>query len=117
MPWDDIGNGCHVTLLERNVGICLPSISFGSHSVGEDHSEIGRDHSISTVVAKMSLVTRPTGVEHGATLGKTASAGQVERIPSESTGAPASCLETIAKGVRSAGLSKDVAERVARGKL
>ena len=59
-----------------------------------------------------------TGVEHGApTLGKTANAAQVECIPSKSAGAPASCMETIAPGVRSAGFSKDVAERVARGKL
>ena len=78
--WDGMGNGRHVTLAERNVGICLPSISSGSQSVGEDQSGIGRDHSSSTVVSKKSLVTRPTGVEHGATpvaptlLGKTANA-------------------------------------------
>ena len=74
------------------------------------------------MVAKKSLVTQTTGVEHVAapatpTLGKTANAAQVERIPSESAGAPASCLETITQGIRSAGLSKDVAERVARDKL
>ena len=52
-------------------------------------------HSSSAVVAKKSLVTRPTGVEHGAapgahTLGKTANAAQIKHIPSGSAGAPVS---------------------------
>ena len=64
-----MGNGCHVTLVERNVGVCPPSIPSFSQSVGEDQSRIGRYRSSSTVVAKKSLVTRPTGVERGAALG------------------------------------------------
>ena len=85
-------------------------------------SVIGRDHSGSTVVTKKCLVTRLTAVERGTALGapalgKTANAAQVSCIPLESVDALASRLETIAKGVRSAGFSKDVAGRVARSKL
>ena len=94
------------------MGVPLPSISSGSQSFGEDQSRIGRDYSSSTMVVKMSFcsldllessVEPPRGAP---TLGKTANAAQVEHIPSESTGAPASCLETIAQGVRCAGFSR-----------
>ena len=50
-------------------------------------------------------------------LGKPANATLVSCIPLESTGAPASCLEIIAKGIRSAEFSKDLAGRVAQSKL
>ena len=32
--WDSMGNGRHVTRVERNVGVCLLSIPSGSQSVG-----------------------------------------------------------------------------------
>ena len=87
-----MGNGCHVTLVEGNVGVRIPS---GSQSVGKDQNGIDRNRSSSTVVAKKSLVTRLSRVEHGAALGtptheKTANAAQIDCIPSESAGAPAS---------------------------
>ena len=74
------------------------------------------------MVAKESLVTQPSRVECGATKGtftlrETAFATQVEHIPSESADALVSHLKNIAKSVISAGFSKDVAERVARGKI
>ena len=51
------------------------------------------------------------------TLGKTVNAAQVECIPSKSAGAPALRLETIAEGIRSAGFSEDMVDRVTRVKL
>ena len=54
----------------------------------------------------------------GSSIGsQTAIAAENPHIPSESAGALASLLETIAEGVGSDGLSKGVAELVARGKL
>ena len=75
------------------------------------------------MVAKTSLVIRPTRVERGAakdapTLRGTASAAQSKHIPSDSAVLQRhACRETIAKGIISAGFSKDVAGRDARGKL
>ena len=53
-----MGNRRHVTHVEGNVGVCLPSISSGSKSVSEDQSGIGRGHSstCSDMVPKKSLV-------------------------------------------------------------
>ena len=117
-----MGNGRHVHFLEGNVDICLPSVPCGAKSFGQNQKGTGGDRTSCTVVAKKSLVTQPSRVEHGAAKGasiaqETGIAAQNRYIPSESAGAPVSHLETIAKGVRSAGFSKDVAEQVARGKL
>ena len=108
-----------MSVMEGNVGVRLPS---GPQSLGEDQSGTSQDPSGSTVVAKKSLVTGFTRVEHGAAqgapaLGKTAEATQVSCIPQEYAGSPGSRLEAITKGIRSDRFLKDVIERVARGKL
>ena len=48
---------------------------------------------------------------------KTAKAAKVKRVPSEPSGSKTSRLEVVAKNFTSAGFSKEVAERIARGKL
>ena len=111
------------------MGICLPSIPYGTQSVGKIRKEpYVRDRTRALCWSKrvwsldlLRLSMEPVrdllsdGVLHLSmvTLCETALAAQIEHISSES----ADALETIFKGVRSAGFSKDVAERVARGKL
>ena len=60
-PRGGMGNGL---VLEGNVGIRLPSVPSGPQS--EDESGTSRDHSSSTVVAKMCFVTQLARIEHGA---------------------------------------------------
>ena len=117
-----MGNGRHVAFMDGNVSVHHPSIPSGPQSLREDQSGTSRDHASSTMVAETYLVARFTRIEHGAptgahSLGKTADATQVGCIPQESTGTLASRLETFTEGVRSAGFLKDIAERVAHGKL
>ena len=81
-----MGNERHVSVMEGNVGVRLPSIPSGPQSLSEDQSGTSQDHSSSAVVAKTPLVTRIARIEHGTApgapaLGKTANATQVSCIP------------------------------------
>ena len=64
-------NRHHVNFMEGNVGVCLPSQSIpsGTQRFGQNQKRTSGDHTSCTVVAKKSLVTRPSRVEHGATKG------------------------------------------------
>ena len=48
---DGMGNGCHVHLLEGNVGVRLPAIPPGAKSFGENQVGTGLEHYSRNVVA------------------------------------------------------------------
>ena len=111
---DGMGDECHVNLVARNVGVCLPSDS--SHTEGplEDKRGAVRDTPGGPLVAKDGVVSRPGTECRASTVttstSKAAQATKVKRFPSEPASSKTSRLEAITEGVASAGFSQRVAE-------
>ena len=119
---DSFRNGCAGDVVGRNVGLRLSSDSVSSAGIGQSQDRSCGTNIDSTMVAETSLVVRPSRAELSEAIGsshseKSAETTRFQHLSCEARSSQASRLETISQGVRDAGFSAKVAQRVARGKL
>ena len=114
--------GCDAPLLGQSTDIRVPSFRYDSQGIGETSSVIQHfDDSHSSLLAAESVVSRPVGPSGRGTGGSTPEArssktATLPPLPSGSSRAATSCMETIERAARKAGFSKGVARQLAKAR-